>query len=777
MTEQISLDPIHHQVKLWDLPFSQEIWDAKYRYKGGFEPTVEATARRVVQGVYANDKKGFPEALAVTTAGLLLPAGRIWSGAGTDKVVTLMNCYVMPAMPDSMDGISDTLKVSMLTMQQGGGIGVDFSTLRPRKAYLKRTQSEASGPIKFMETWDAMCRTIMSAGSRRGAMMATMADTHPDLPEFIQAKSKHGILTNFNVSVLVSDAFLAAVEDDADWPLYFHEPTFDRKDVYGEFEDEYGQTQYIYSVWKARELWDLITTHTYRYSEPGVIFIDRVNDLNNLSYLETIRCTNPCGEQPLPPNGCCNLGAVNLALCVNNPFTQDANIDFKLIRQATEVGVRFLDNVIDVTKYPTQQQAEEEYSKRRIGLGITGLADMLAQLSLRYGSPAAVATTQEVMCQIANIAYYTSARLAEERGAFPLYNKKHHLHRPFIQQLDPDVQDLIDRNGLRNGMLLTIAPTGTTSVFAGNISSGVEPIFSHFQNRRVLQADDTWKTYENVPGFTARLLAARTGIEPQDLTEESLVAAPTINELKLDDHLATQGAAQKWVDASVSKTINIPEEYPFEDFQEVYQKAYALGCKGCTTYRPSTERGAILTDSKTRAKKVEKEKEVEDKLWERPDVLKGHTYRIRWPNNVHSLYLTINHDSQGIPREVFVQSRDAKHQEWTTALTLMISAILRRGGDIHFVPRVLQGIQSMNDIAWIKGKFYGSLVALIGAILEEHFENLGLSDDPKKEAKEKELLQMVAEVAGEPCPKCGQKAMIFQEGCKVCQSCGHSSCD
>ncbi len=798
--EQFQLDPIHREIPIWDLPLSMEIWRSKYQ--SGDEVSPALSAERVVNGVYnytANSVEQLGRASIATTTGLWLPAGRIWSGSGTSKVVTLMNCYVMPYMPDSMEGISENLKASMLTMQQGGGIGVDFSTLRPKKAYLKRTQSEASGPIKFMETWDAMCRTIKSAGSRRGAMMATMLDTHPDLPEFIQAKSKEGILRNFNVSILVTDAFIAAVEEDADWPLYFKEPTYDKKDMYGEFEDDSGIIQYIYSIWKARELWDIITRNTYEYSEPGVIFIDRINELNNLSYTEDIHCTNPCGEQPLPPNGCCNLGAVNLALCVCHPFTKGAHLNLGLIKETTKVGVRFLDNVIDVTQYPLNDQKKEEFAKRRIGLGITGLADMLAQLGVRYGSDKSVETVNHVMKAIANTAYGESAKLALERGTFPEFKLDKFMSAPFINELELETRDLIKDVGLRNGVLLTVAPTGTTSVFAGNISSGIEPIFAHFQDRKVLQPNDTWKEHENVPGFTARLYAHYRGIRPSELlTPESayyqdlLRIAPESSVLTIDGHLNIHSAVQKWVDASVSKTINIPHDYPYDDFKDVYKRAYAMGCKGCTTYRPSTVRGAIIKSSKPKVQPVLSVPEsaavlretagVEEiregrNLWERPDVLEGCTYRIRWPNNHNSLYLTINNDKNGIPRECFIQSRNAKHQEWTTALTLMISATLRRGGDITFIPRVLRGVQSMSDTAWIKGKFYGSLVAYIGFILESHFEGLDLNTDDASDVLAAEISKLVTDVVGETCLKCGSPAMVSREGCKECQVCGHSTCD
>ena len=413
-----NLDPSHSNLDLFAQEITQDIWKDKYRYDNESHPN--ESLRRVARAIYGDDD--WDAAYEAMAAGLWVPAGRIHAGAGTKKVVTLMNCYVCRTIDDSMVGIADALKDAMLTMQQGGGIGMDFSTLRPKRATLRRTGAPASGPLTFMDMWDAMCQTIMSAGSRRGAMMGTMIDSHPDLLEFIDAKKTAGRLTNFNLSILVSDAFMDAIRHDAEWSLYFHEPLLDGNPL-GTFEDDSGKTQYVYSIHPARELWDKITETTYAYSEPGIIFIDRINELNNLSGIEDIRCTNPCGEQPLPPWACCNLGANNLARMVMHPFSPQAFFNFELLQQITKIGVEFLDKVIDVTNYPLLEQKEEELSKRRIGLGITGLASAFTQMGLRYGSEESVVLARKIMRTIANEAYLTSTHLARDKGVFPLYSK------------------------------------------------------------------------------------------------------------------------------------------------------------------------------------------------------------------------------------------------------------------------------------------------------------------------------------------------------------------
>src|SRR5579871_4723535 len=444
---------------------SQRIWDMKYRLKGPsgepIDKTIEDTWRRVATALAAPERdpaywaERFYRAIEDFK---FLPAGRVVAGAGAGRAVTLFNCFVMGTIPDDMGGIFAHLREAALTMQQGGGIGYDFSTLRPRGAPVKGVGADASGPLSFMDVWDAMCRTIMSAGYRRGAMMATLRCDHPDIEAFIEAKREPGRLRMFNLSVLVSDAFMQAVAENAPWELVF--------------------AGTVAKVLPARELWDKIMRATYAYAEPGVIFIDRINRRNNLYYCESIQATNPCGEQPLPPYGACLLGSINLARLVTAPFTAQARLDLDRLKALVPDCVRMMDNVIDVSSFPLAEQKHEAQSKRRIGLGVTGLADALIMCGLRYGSAAAVAATEEWLAAIENEAYRASCALAAEKGAFALFDRTRYLAR-----------EAIAANGIRNALLTSIAPTGTISLFADNVSSGIEPVFSFRHTRHVLMPD------------------------------------------------------------------------------------------------------------------------------------------------------------------------------------------------------------------------------------------------------------------------------------------------
>jgi ribonucleoside-diphosphate reductase alpha chain len=499
-----------------------------------------------------------------------LPAGRILAGAGTDRSVTLFNCFVMGTIPDSMDGIFSNLREAALTLQQGGGIGYDFSTLRPKGAPVKGVGADASGPVSFMDVWDAMCRTIMSAGSRRGAMMATLACDHPDIEDFIAAKQTPGRLTNFNLSVLVSDAFMVAVKDDAPWDLKFEGRVF--KTVH------------------ARDLWDRIMRATYDYAEPGVIFIDRINEENNLAYCETISATNPCGEQPLPPYGACLLGSINLAKLVKEPFSDGAHLDLDELVQLTKTAIRMMDNAIDVSRFPLDAQRAEAQAKRRIGLGVTGLADALIFCRTRYGSAESIALIEAWLSTLSYAAYAASSELAREKGAFPLYDAEEYLPRPHIQALPREIREAIAAHGIRNALVTSIAPTGTISLFAGNVSSGIEPVFAYTYKRRVLQPDGS-RTEETVEDCAYRAFRDRFG---DTALPDYFVNAQTLSP---EDHVRVQAAAQKHVDSSISKTINVPAEISFDGFKDVYLSAYEMGCKGCTTYRPNAVTGAVLEEA------------------------------------------------------------------------------------------------------------------------------------------------------------------------------------
>ena len=755
-------------------PISEQIWDMKYRLKDAdgvaLDTTVEDTWRRIARALASVEKDSdhwegvFYDALEDFK---YLPAGRITAGAGTARSVTLFNCFVMGTIPDSMGGIFDMLKEAALTMQQGGGIGYDFSTIRPKGAAVKGVAADASGPLSFMDVWDAMCRTIMSAGSRRGAMMATMRCDHPDIEDFITAKSDPTRLRNFNVSVLITDAFMAAVKADASWELSFEGTVCKTVD--------------------ARELWNRIMRSTYDYAEPGVIFIDRINAMNNLAYCETISATNPCGEQPLPPYGACLLGSVNLARLVNEPFSETAHLDEEALDRLVAIAVRMMDNVVDTSRFPLEAQRQEALSKRRIGLGVTGLADALLMVGQRYGSDEAARLTGQWLKQIARAAYLASAQLAKEKGAFPLFDVDKFLSSGAMQAMDDDVCAEIRKNGIRNALLTSIAPTGTISLYAGNVSSGIEPVFAYAYTRKVLQKDGS-RTEEEVVDYAVQMWRDRFG--DADLPDY-FVNAQT---LPPGDHVKMQAAAQEWIDSSISKTINVPEDIDFEAFKNVYLQAYETGCKGCTTYRPNAVTGSVLSVSEEKPAAPDAMSNGDgtpamphgDVVYiaeplDRPQSLEGATYKLKWPDSEHAIYITINdiiHGGRRQPFEVFINSKNMEHFAWTVALTRMISAVFRRGGDVSFVVEELKAVFDPRGGAWMQGKYVPSILAAIGSVIERHLvsigfiagEGMGLKEDPRAQVVN------LNEIRGPACPSCGQFGMHMIEGCMTCPSCGHSKC-
>jgi ribonucleoside-diphosphate reductase alpha chain len=1149
---------------------SQQIWDMKYRLKISGEPvdkTIEDSWRRVARALAAPEHS--PEIWEEIFYSAMqdfkfLPAGRILSGAGTERKVTLFNCFVMGDIPDDMAGIFEHLKEAAVTMQQGGGIGYDFSTLRPKGAAVKGVGADASGPLSFMDVWDAMCRTIMSAGSRRGAMMATMRCDHPDIEAFIEAKREPGRLRMFNLSVLVTDDFMTAVREDAAWELKFDGT--------------------VYRSLSARDLWDRIMRATYAFAEPGVIFIDRINRLNNLSYCEEIHTTNPCvtaeawvqttegpkqvgdllgrnflalvdgvphassaegffstgrkkvfrlvtregfalrltadhlvrrvsvctrwrtelewtpaaslapgdkillndhrakvswnglygenegyliglligdgtlksdkavlsawpedvaingtgyrsgawaimakaeeaartlphradfsgwlkvqgrgeyrlalasvkhlaeelglapghktatpgiektsadfhrgflrglfdcdgsvqgnqikgvsvrlaqsdlgvleavqrmllrlgivskiyanrrvagkkllpdgkggsreydcqaqheliiseenlslfaelvgfadnekairlnalisgyrrslnrerffaivesvledgeeevfdvqipgvnafdanglyvhncGEQPLPPYGVCLLGSINLARLVEHPFEEGASIDEAKLDELVRVAVRMMDNVIDVSNFPLDQHAHEARSKRRIGLGVTGLADALIMCRARYGGKESVRLTERWMRLIRRSAYLASTDLAAEKGSFPLFEAKAYLAGESVQDLDVDVQEAIAQKGIRNALLTSIAPTGTISLFADNVSSGLEPVFSFAYTRNVLMPDGS-RREEEVTDFAYHLFKRLRG-ENVALPDYFVDAMA----LTSADHLIMQSVVQRYIDSSISKTINLPESISFEAFKDVYSQAYDLGCKGCTTYRPNDVTGAVLVrkdSEKTLAERQQgelplrtpsaKAEDVYDaggvvymtQPLSRPEALPGQTYKIRWPESDHALYITLNdiiQDGRRRPFEVFINSKNMEHFAWMVALTRMISAVFRRGGDVSFVVEELKAVFDPRGGHWVSGRYVPSLLAAIGEVMERHMIAIGFLAPPGGE----ELLEAKSKVVNlvqsplhredghrggganmRLCPKCSQPSLIRQEGCDTCTSCGYSKC-
>jgi len=797
---------------------SNQIWDLKYRLKTAegepLDESVEDTWSRVALAVSAAEttqarKQWAGEFVKILKDFRFLPAGRVVAGAGSGRAVTLFNCFVMGTIGDDMRSIFDNLKEAALTMQQGGGIGHDFSTLRPAGAEVKGVGADASGPVSFMDVWDAMCRTIMSAGARRGAMMATLRCDHPDIEAFIEAKRDKERLRNFNLSVLVTDPFMNAVKRDEPWDLVFG-----------------GK---VYRTVSARGLWDRIMASTYAYAEPGVIFIDRINQRNNLWYAEQISTTNPCGEQPLPAYGACLLGSVNLAKLIKQPFTPEAALDEAELDQIVRLAVRFLDDVIDVSNYPLPPQEKEAKSKRRIGLGVTGLADALIMCRARYGQPDSINLIERWFKVLRRAAYLASSELAAEKGAFPLFDRVKFLSGPTVAALDADVRQAIAERGVRNALLTSIAPTGTISLLADNVSSGIEPVFAYRYTRKITLADGSRRD-EPVEDFAYRLYREMFGdeklpsyfVNAQDLTPEA--------------HLAVQAAAQKYIDSSISKTVNCPRDIAFEAFKSVYMRAYELDCKGCTTWRPNDITGTILSLDEARlatpAANVVTASAVPEVLppvpvarprptageggvvymtkpLDRPEALPGTTYKVRWPESDHAIYITMNDIIEGgrrRPFEIFINSKNMEHYAWTVALTRMISAVFRRGGDVSFVVEELKAVFDPRGGQWMNRQYVPSLLAAIGGIIEEHMIAIGclgrpvppMGEAPRKVAGlEGEIVAAPegdssaspssAPAGGGPravsasqgfkfCPRCSNPSFIRIEGCDTCMNCGYSRC-
>lgn len=1097
------IDPSYAQMDTFESELVHNVWRDKYQWK---DESFAGMADRVAWAINGHeaDKQFVAEAKSAILDRLWMPAGRILAGAGTSKRVTLLNCFVNAKLEDDMRSISDGLVNTMLTQQMGGGIGTDFSPIRPVNSILRRTGSTASGPGPFIDTYDSAGTTVRSAGDRRGAQMGTMICTHPDLLNFIKAKQEKGRWTNFNVSVLITDDFMGALAEDDEWLLYHEaEPAYERpqdlvdRDFW--FDDDNPVTQYVYSVHRARDLWDEIIKATYVYAEPGVIFIDRVNAMNNLAYCEDIHCTNPCvtgdtmvltdkghqpiqeligkkvnvwngeewsevepfstgqnalmeiqfsngqtirctpyhkwvlhdgtrveakdlkltdklmyaemptllegagcpvdaysqgfytgdgtkdsfrsnlykhndaikdrligkfwredrstwvhglgmlskqfvpinqyaeycvnwlaglldadgcvskkhsgnvleisakdreflqnvglmltrlgvnyrmwegkdsgfkkgsngkiywcdstarlmiswkgahqlvqlgmkcervdlkpfqkapkgiarvghrvigiklveddeetfcltepkrnmfiangvltsncGEQPLPPHGCCDLGAAVLSRMVKHPFTEDAEFDWDLLKDIVTIGVRFLDNVIDVTDYPLPQQRKEEMDKRRIGIGISSLADAMHMLGMRYGSPKSCQFTEKVMREVAFAAYRASVQLAKEKGSFPLFNAEELLKRPFIQQLPQDIQDDIRAGFLRNGVLLTIAPTGTTSIAYGNGSSGLEPVFAHSMGRKVRQNDNSWLSYTEI-AYGAKLYLT---LNPEKQLEDLPAYMNVCDEVKIYEHVRIQEVCQKWVDASISKTINVPEDIDFEAFKEVYQLAYDSGLKGCTTYRPSEVRGSILTTTADPQEAGVSAAVLPGAtgVLERPETVISQTIKIRWQGLTSALFLTVGF-VDGKPYEVFLNSKDQKALEWTMALTILMSQGLRAGIPIEKMCDEFQQIAALeggwgDGIVPGKQQYWPSLIAYIGfkirQLLNTSYEvenSIGNAvpfvppSDADSQFRATEVSSLTQ--AGAKCPQCNQYSVINLSGCDTCSNCGYSKC-
>ena len=737
---------------------SQKIWADKY--KAPEDKTVTDTWQRladtsasvrVPKFIAMNKMELAKKYFEMFNSGVFIPGGRIISNFGSSLTgVTAFNCYVMPDVEDSIEGIYKAVTEGALTQKMGGGVGWNFSKLRPKGTMVGTAKGPASGPVSFMRIFDTSCKTIVSGAGRRGAQMSILDCSHPDIEEFITVKQKEGELTQFNLSVCVTDKFIKAVKADSDWDLVFNDN--------------------VYKTVKARDLWDMIMKSTYNRAEPGVLFMDTSNRMNNLYYQEDLHACNPCSEQVLPPYGACLLGSFNLYALYMESIKRNVSMT-ALLEKYAPLANAFLDSVIDCSEFPLPQQKEEAIAKRRMGIGVTGFDTMLFVKDIAYGSEESITEAERIMQTLANELYKSSAKMAKEFGSFHAYEENHYMGSLFVKGLTVSTQDLIMKNGMRNSHLTCIAPTGTISMLAGNVSSGIEPIFSMEYERRM-----------RVPGTEAKATFIMMDPEYYRRKQENpdFTVDRTVNNLSPRDHLLVMQIFQKYCDASISKTVNVPTDIPFEKFKDIYMDAYGLGLKGITTYRPCENMESVISIKSE--PKVERPVPVPMNV-ERPDHLTGKTYKISDGQGVN-YYITINdlwHNGVGRPYELFINSKNLTKSTALTTMTRLLSAIFRKEEDPSFLIEELMSIADPEGGYFKDGRYMLSLQAHIGTVLEAHLTYLKGVDGGTVVMAEKpaHVEPPTTNVTGKLwslCPSCNKFGLIKQEGCAKCLLCGYSKC-